>query len=169
MEIPSIHKELGRFIILFQTMDNAVNEIIFQISGNKSYIAEAFLAKTEFSSKMEIADVIFTHYVDITANTDEETKDDFHALMNACKKIGKERNIIVHSVYYNLEKIDGSMRLIQENPRLKFKDGSRISLNDKELSLSDFKQYNEKINDLLGRLEKYRLKLIEWKYPEQEP
>ncbi len=166
MEISSIHRELGRFVVLFQTMDNAVNEIIFQISDNKSYVAEAFLAKTEFSSKMEIADVIFTHYVDITANTDEETKGDFHSLMNACKEIGQARNTIVHSVYYNLEKIDGSMRLIQKNPRLKFKDGSRISLNDKELSLDDFKQYNKKINDVLEKLEEYRLKLIEWKYPE---
>jgi len=165
MEIPSIHQELGRFIVLFQTMDNAVNEIIFQLSGNKEYIAEAFITKTEFTAKLEIADVIFSHYVNITAITDEKAKDEFHSLMNKCIEIAKERNIMVHSIYYPLTKVDGSMRLIQQNPRLKFKGGSHISINDKELALEDFKKINEKIILMLEAIEKFRLKLVDWKYP----
>jgi hypothetical protein len=167
MDIPSIHQELGKFVVLFQTMDSVVNEIIYQISDGKSYVAEAFITKTEFTAKMEIADVIFTHYVDITANTNSDSKNEFHSLMNRCKKIGQDRNIIVHSVYYPLTKIDGSKRLIQQNPRLRFKDGSEISVNDKELCLEDFENLNIKITSALNELEKFRIKIIDWKYPEQ--
>jgi len=163
--ISSIHQELGKFIVLFQTMDNAVNDIIYHIADTKVYLAETFIAKTEFTSKMEIADVIFTHFVDITANTEKDAKDEFHKLMNKCNKIGKERNVIVHSVYYPLTKVDGSKRLIQQNPRLKFKGGSHTSTNDKELALEDFEQINKKIIVVLGELEKFRLKLIDWEYP----
>ncbi len=165
MDIQSIHRELGKFVVLFQTLDNAVNEIIYQISDTKVYVAETFITKTEFTAKMEVADVIFSHYVDITANTDSKSKKEFHSLMNKCKKIGQERNVVVHSVYYPLTKVDGSKRLIQQNPRLKFKDGSKISVNDKELSLEDFENLNIKITHALEELEKFRLKLIDWEYP----
>ena len=169
MSIPSIHQELGKFIVLFQTMDNVVNEIIYHISGKTAFVTEAFITKTEFSSKMEIADVIFSHYIDITTNTNEEAKGEFHSLMNRCKKIGKERNVIVHSVYYPLTKVDGSKSLIQKNPRLKFKGGSHISDNDKELALEYFEQINKKIIEVIGEIEKFRLKLIDWKYPIENP
>jgi len=169
MSIPSIHQELGKFIVLFQTMDNSVNEIICYISGSKGFVAEAFITKTGFTSKVEIADVIFSNFVDITANTDKASKGEFHSLMNRCKKIGVERNVIVHSVYYPLKKVDGSRRLIQKNPRLKFKGGSHISDNDKELALEDFEQINKKIIEVIGEIEKYRLKLIDWKYPKENP
>ncbi len=169
MSIPSIHQELGKFIVLFQTMDNAVNDIIYHISGNKRFVAEAFITKTEFASKMEIADVIFSHFIDITANTEEKAKGEFHSLMNRCKKIGQERNVIVHSVYYPLTKVDGSKRLIQKNPRLKFRGGAHISENDKELALEDFEQINKKIIEVLKEIEKFRLKLINWKYPIENP
>jgi len=135
------------------------------MSSKKTFVAEAFLTKTEFKSKMEIADVIFSHYIDITPNTDENVKAEFHSLMKRCKKIGEERNVIVHSVYYPLTKVDGSKRLIQKNPRIKFKDGSHISENDKELSLEDFEQINKTINEVLEEIEKFRLKLIDLKYP----
>lgn len=163
MGIQSIHQELGKFIVLFQTMDNAVNEIIYYISGNKGFVAEAFITKTEFTSKMEIADVIFSHFIDITAHTDEEAKGEFHSLMNRCKNIGTERNVIVHSIYYPLTKVDGSKRLIQKNLRLKFKGGSHISDNDKELAIENFEQINEKITEVIEEINKFRLKLIDWK------
>jgi predicted metalloendopeptidase len=118
MEIPAIHQELGKFVVLFQTMDNAINDLIIEIAGNKQFIVEAFIAKTEFSAKMEIADVIFTHFIDITANTDEDEKEKFHSLMNRCKKIGQERNVIVHSVYYPLTKVDGTKRLIAKSQNI---------------------------------------------------
>ena len=165
MDIPSIHQEFGKFVVLFQTMDNAINEIIYQISDNKEYVAAAFITKTAFKAKIEIADVIFSHYADITANTDADAKDEFHSLMNKCEKIGQERNVIVHSTYYPLTKIDGSKRLIQQNPRLKFKGGSKISQNDKELSIEDFENLNFRIIEVLEDIEKFRIKLVDWKYP----
>jgi len=146
-------------------MDSAVNEIIYHISGNKLFVAEAFITKTAFTSKMKIADVIFSHFVDITANADEDAKDEFHLIMNRCESLGAERNIIVHSVYYPLTKVDGSKRLIQKNPRPKFKGGSHISDNDHELTIEDFEQINEKIKEVLGEIDRFRLKLINWKYP----
>jgi len=165
MGIQSIHQELGNFIVLFQTMDNAVNDVIYHISGNKGFVAEAFITKTEFTSKMEIADVIFSHFIDTTTDTDEEAKGEFHSLMNRCKKIGTERNVIVHSIYYPLTKVDGSEQLIQKNPRLKFKGGPHISDNDKELAIEDFEQINKKITEVIEEIDKFRLKLIAWKYP----
>ncbi len=165
MEIPKIHQELGKLIVLFQIMDNAINDLIYHIADSKQFVAEAFITKTEFSSKIEIADVIFSHFIDISTNTDDAAKEKFHSLMNKCKKIGQERNVIVHSVYYPLTKVDGTKRLIQQNPRLKFKGGSHISPNDKELAIEDFVKINTKISEVLEEIEKFRLKLIDWNYP----
>lgn len=165
MGIPEIHQELGKFVVLFQTMDNAINNLIHYLADDKQFIAEAFIAKTEFTAKMEIADVIFTNYIEITANTDRKEKEKFHSLMNKCKKIGRERNIIVHSVYYPLTKVDGTKRLIQQNPRLKFEGGSHIDINDKELALEDFEKINLKITDALEEIERFRLKLIDYNCP----
>lgn len=59
METLSIYQELGKFIVLFQTMYSALNDIIYQIAEQKLYVAEAFIAKAEFTPKVEISDVIF--------------------------------------------------------------------------------------------------------------
>lgn len=165
MGIPAIHQELGKFIVLFQTMDSAINDLIISIADKKHFVAEAFIAKTEFTAKMDVADVIFTHFVDITANTDKTEKENFRSLIKECKTIGQERNVIVHSVYYPLTKADGTKRLIQQNPRLKFKSSSQIVINDNELAIDDFTKINEKISEALKEIERFRLKLIDWEYP----
>lgn len=162
MDSASIHQQLGRFVVMFQSLEDAVQEIIILIAGKKEYVAKAFLTRTEFHSKVEIADVIFTHFAEITANTDASAKDEFHKLMNACKDVGEDRNNIVHSVYSSLTKVDGSIVLLQENRKLRFKGGSRILNNERALSADDLKKYCDDVNELLGKIEAYRLKLIAW-------
>lgn len=65
--------------------------------------------------------------------------------MNKCKEIGRKRKVIVHSIYHHHTKVDGSRGLIQQNSRLKFKDGSNISINDRELTHKHFEKINKEI------------------------
>ena len=79
-------------------------------------------------------------------------------------KLGARRNEIVHSNYYNWTNADGESGLLRQNSKLRGGKGEREE-SEEEILPKDLWKDLGNLNNAYGRLESYRLKIIDWVYP----
>ena len=155
-------QQLGKFVVLFQELENSLIEFI-SVIADEDYAVEILPAETEYPRLVESADVIFSRLVDRLRRPDLETKTRFHKLMEKCLDIGVLRNRLIRSTYALLVRTGEVAALVQEEAKLKFKGGSRRQAVGEDLSVESFEPYFQQIAEVLAELESFRLQAIEWK------
>jgi hypothetical protein len=155
-------QQLGKFVVLFQELENSLIEFI-SVIADEDYAVEILPAETEYPRLVESADVIFSRLVDRLRRPDLETKTRFHKLMEKCLDIGVLRNRLIRSTYALLVRTGEVAALVQEEAKLKFKGGSRRQVIGEALSVESFEPYFQQIAEVLAELESFRLQAIEWK------
>ena len=164
MAVDTAYHQLGRFIVAFQHLEDAVNDLLELTSGGDSEATRILANDLEFSKRLNTADVLFARFVDITANTDAAAKDEFHKLMVDLRALGERRNEMVHSRYHPWTNVHGNEGLLRRNSRLRGKTGQREET-EEELQPDAFVADLKRLADAATRLEKFRLQVIDWLYP----
>src|SRR5512133_3566887 len=156
------YQDLGKFVVLFQELENALIDIIGVIA-DKDYAVEMLPAETEYPRLVESTDAYFSDLIDHLREPDSEAKTRFHELMKKCLDIGVLRNRLIRSTYALLVRTGDFDALVQEEAKLKFQGGSRRQAVREDLSVESFEPYFQRIADVLSALESFRLQVVDWK------
>lgn len=167
MAAHTAYHQLGRFIVAFQHLEAAVNDLLEHTSGGDSEATRILANDLEYSKRLNTADVLFARFVDLRTNTDQAAKGEFHKLMRELRELGERRNEMVHSRYHLWIDVNGNEGLLRRNSKLRGKAGEREEL-EEELQPETFDGDLERLTAAAARLEVFRLKVIEWLYPDNE-
>ena len=165
MNSPTAYHQLGRFIVIFQHLEDAVNNILVLMADTDDDVVRILANDLEYSKRLSTADVLFSRFVELRSNTRIEAKTEFHKLMVELGKLGERRNDLVHSRYNPWINIHGKEGLLRTNSKLR---GSKGELEETEEELQP-EAFNDDLQRLAlagGELEKFRLQIIDWLYPE---
>lgn len=164
MSHPTAYHQLGRFIVGFQHLENAVTEILVLLDNTDSEAVLILVNELAYSQRLRTADVLFSRFVDLRNNTDPASKAAFHDLMGELGKLGQRRNELVHSRYNDWVNIEGRVGLLRTNSRLSVKKGERQEL-EEELQPEAFDGDLQRLALVAAELERFRLQVIDWLYP----
>ncbi|MEQ1777940.1 MAG: hypothetical protein ABL863_05320 [Nitrosomonas sp.] len=177
MMIPSAFHKLGQFVVYFQHLEHTINELLVLMAGADEENVCILINELEYSKRLKTADVLFARFVDLRSNTDPAIKDQFHELINELGKLGERRNELVHSrstperacsfaKYYLWFNVDGKEGLLRKNSILRAKMGEREE-QEEELQPEAFDKDLNRLNSAAEKLEKFRIQIIDWKFPEE--
>lgn len=164
MSHPTAYHQLGRFIVAFQHLEGAVNDIFELLAGGDCEATRILVNDLEYGKRLNTADVLFARFVDIRKNTDPASKAEFHRLMVELRELGERRNDMVHSRYHRWLDVGGNEGLLRQNSKLRGKAGEREE-SEEELQPAAFDADLERLAQAAEKLERFRLKVIDWLYP----
>jgi hypothetical protein len=87
-------------------------------------------------------------------------------LVSDLQKIATRRNEIIHTIYFHWTTADGEAGLLGQNSKLRGSKGEREQ-SEVELLPKGLGEELGNLNSTYGRLDSYRLKIIEWVYPRE--
>lgn len=156
----SLYHKFGKFIIDFQTIEGAIEEIIVEIvNGNEEFVS-ILITPYDFQSRLKAVDLLFSRYVKERTISDSEI-DSFKKIISECNKLSTLRNDLVHSKYSELVDEGKVICLIRANTKLDRKQTER-TYELEDLTHETLNESLNKIEILLGSLEEYRQKLVKW-------
>ena len=164
MYSPTAYHQLGRFIVTFQHLENAVNDLLVLMADTDDDVVRILANDLEYSRRLNTADVLFARFVDLRNNTQLEAKTEFHKLMVELRELGERRNDLVHSKYNPWLNIHGKEGLLRAISKLRGSKGEREET-EEELQPEAFNDDLERLALAGGALEKFRLQIIYWLYP----
>ncbi len=168
MAAHTAYHQLGRFIVAFQRLEAAVNDLLVLMADGDREATRILINDLEYSKRLNTADVLFARSVDLRINTDKATKQEFHKLMAELRELDERRNDIVHSHYQPWINIHGSEGLLRRNSKLLGKAGDRKEA-EEELQPDAFDTDLKRLAAAGERLETFRRQIIDWLYPDNEP
>jgi len=159
------YHQLGKFIVNFQHAEAAINEILVFLAKADDEAVRILVNELEYSQRLKTADVLLARFVDLQREPDFSAKTEFHKLMVELGKLGERRNDLVHSKYMSWVNVKGAAGLIRQNSKLRASRGAREE-NEEELLPEAFDADFERLANALQGLEAFRLKVIDWLYPD---
>ena len=156
--------ELGQFLVVFQTIEAAVTDLIEAVIDADSEYVHALTAELEYSSKLRALDVIFSRYAQIHGITAESPHPKFHKLMTKLLKLAERRNEIVHSFYNLLITVDGELALTRRPTKLRPSKGERHDPPEDILPGALAAESKNMRDDLL-EIEEFRMLILDTRYP----
>ncbi|OGI38983.1 MAG: hypothetical protein A2V91_00335 [Candidatus Muproteobacteria bacterium RBG_16_64_10] len=167
MSSPTAYHQLGRFIVAFQHLEGAVNDLLELMADTDGEVVRILANDLEYSKRLNTADVLFARFVDLRNNTDHKAKTDFHKLVVELRELGERRNELVHSHYNAWINVHGKEGLLRTNSKLRGNKGEREE-KEEELQPDAFNRDLECLTAAAARLEAFRLQVIDWLYPNDE-
>lgn len=165
MERSESYSQLGQFIVQFQHAEAALTELLVLMAGADDEVVRILVNELEYSQRVKTTDVMFARFIDVRRDTDQPAKQEFHRLMVELLSLGERRNEIVHSRYWDWKDVEGSMGLLRQNSKLKASRGTRDE-QEEELLPQAFEKDFERLSQALQCLESFRLRVIDWMYPD---
>lgn len=166
MNAPTAYHQLGRFIVTFQHLEGAVNDLLELLADTADCEVVRILANDlEYGKRLNTADVLFARFIDLHRNADQSAKNEFHKLMVELRDLGGRRNDLVHSRYNVWLNVHGKEGLLRQNSKLRGSKGGREEKEEK-LQPHAFDGDLERLASASARLEAFRLRVINWLYPE---
>ena len=165
MNEPRGYSELGRFVVLFQGVEENLNDVIRLLMRAKDEeMVNIALVPYGYRNKLDVSSALLKRFLD--CHDVERAEDEFEgyqALLKRLSKLGSRRNALVHSTYYEWSDVDGQAGLLRQNSRLQAKKG--LSEEEESLLPDSFSSDFETLREAARELESYRLKIITWVYP----
>jgi parvulin-like peptidyl-prolyl isomerase len=167
MNSPTAYHQLGRFIVAFQHIEGAVNDLLELMADTDGEVVRILANDLEYSKRLNTADVLFARFVDLRKNTNQEAKADFHKLVVELRDLGERRNEFVHSQYNPWIDVHGKEGLLRANSKLRGNKGEREE-KEEELQPDAFNRDLVRLTAAAARLEAFRLQVIDWLYPSDD-
>jgi hypothetical protein len=169
MNTTTAYHQLGRFVVSFQYLEEAVNNLLELLASDRdggidSEVVRILSNELEYSKRLKTVDVLFARFVDLRKNLDATTKTDFHKLVVELGNLGERRNELVHSTYNRWINIHGREGLLRTSSKLRGKPAER-EVKEEELQPEAFDSDLQRLNAAAQSLEAFRLKVIDWVYP----
>lgn len=166
MNNPTALHQLGRFIFLFQHTEAALTELLALMAGVDDEFIRILVNDLEYAQRVKTTGVLFARFLDIRRGSYEKEKGEFRALLVELLKLGERRNEIVHSKYSMWINVEGEHGLMRENSVLRASKGVREE-SEEELLPEAFELDCGRLSMALQILERFRLQIIEWHYPDE--
>jgi len=166
MNTPTAYHQLGQFIVTFQYLEDAVNNLLVLMAHTDDGVVQILVNDLEYGKRLNTADVLFARFVDLRNNTRVEAKAEFHKLMVELRELGERRNDLVHSRYNHWINVHGKEGLLRTNPKLRGRKGEREE-KEEELQPEAFNNDLQRLAVASAALDKFRLQVIDWLYPEE--
>jgi hypothetical protein len=168
MNQPSAYHQLGLLIVQFQHLEDEITQMLVMLSTAEDEEAARILVnELDYSQRVKTVDVLFARTVDLQRVPDVAAKAEFHSLMVEAYKLGKRRNELVHSTYAHWVTVEGQHGVIRENSRLRARRGVREE-SQEELVPEAFSTDFARLSKALEDLDRFRLKVIDWLYPDEQ-
>jgi hypothetical protein len=158
---------LGKFVVTFQHLEDCVKEIIsLLVQAKDDEMISILMNELDNSARLKTVDVLFQRFTSVRVGDFKDENTNFHKLVTELLKLGFRRNEIVHSVYYDWITEHGETGLVRQNSKLRASKGEREET-EEELLPKDLYSDIGNLNNAYDRLESYRLKIIDWIYPDE--
>lgn len=165
MTDPDSYHLLGKFIVTFQHLEDCVKDVIsLLVQAKDEEMTRILMNELDNSERLKTVDVLFQRFTSVRSSDFQEEDSEFHKLITDLQRLGTRRNDIVHSNYFDWTNVDGASGLLRRNSKLRGSKGERIESEEELLPEQLWKDLGD-LNNAYGRLEKYRLKIIDWVYP----
>jgi len=156
---------LGKFIVTFQHLEDCIKEIIaLLVQARDEEMTRILMNELDNSARLRTVDVLFQRFTSVRTGDFQKKNADFHKLITDLKKLGTRRNEIVHSNYYDWTDTAGASGLLRQNSKLRGSKGEREESEEELLPEHLWKDLGN-LNNAYGRLEKFRLEIIDLVYP----
>ena len=161
MNAPSAYHQLGRFVVTFQHLEDAVNNLLVLLANTDDAVVRILVNDLEYRKRLNTVDVLFARFVDLRKNTRAEAKTEFHKLVVELRELGERRNDLVHSRYNLWLNVEGKEGLLRTNSKLRGSKGEREEM-EEELRPEAFNGDLQRLAEVGAALEKFRLQVIDW-------
>ena len=163
---PTAYHQIGKFIVNFQHVEAAINEILVLLCPAEDEEAVRILVnELGYSQRLKTADVLLARFVNLQREPDLSVKTAFHKLMEDLRKLGERRNTLVHSKYVSWRNVEGIDGFIRQNSRLRPREGIRQE-EEEELLPKAFSEDFEHLAKAGREIEVFRLKILDWLHPD---
>ena len=159
------YHQIGSFVVSFQHLEAVLTELLVLMARADDEAIRILVNELEFSKRVKTTAVMFAWFVGLQREPDETAKAEFHKLMVELGKLGERRNEIVHSKYSLWTNIEGAAGLVRENSKLRAGKGVR-QIEEEDLLPETFDSDLNRLLVALEALQSFRLKIIDWLYPE---
>lgn len=166
MNAPSAYHQLGRFVVTFQHLEDAVNNLLVLLANTDDAVVRILVNDLEYRKRLNTVDVLFARFVDLRKNTRAEAKAEFHKLVGELRELGERRNDLVHSRYNLWLNVEGKEGLLRTNSKLRGSKAEREEV-EEELQPEAFNDDLQRLAEVGAALEKFRLQVIDWLYPQE--
>jgi hypothetical protein len=167
MDSPSAYHQLGSFVVQFQRIERNLCDVIrLLVVARDEEMVNILMQELDNSKRLRTADVLFSRFLDVRNGDYTEQKKQFHSLITKLQKLAERRNSIVHSYYHDWKDVDGNEGLLRQQSKLRAKQGI-LEENEEGLLPKSFEQDFETLQASASELESFRLKVIEWRYPDE--
>lgn len=166
MNTPSAYHQLGLFVVNFQHLEDAVNDLLVLLAETDHAVVRILANDLEYGKRLSTADVLFARFVDLRNNIQAEVKDEFHKLMVELRELGERRNDLVHSRYNPWLNVEGKEGLLRTHSKLRGSKGEREE-KEEELQPEAFNGDLQRLAEAAAALEKFRRQVLDWLYPEE--
>jgi hypothetical protein len=161
----SSYHQLGKFIYVFQIVESQIDSLLILLSEADEEMASILISELEFSKKVKTVDVMLSRFVDVRRGIRSEVKTRFHKCMSSVIKLCERRNELVHSRYHDWRDVEGRAGLLRMNSKLSASQGIRKE-SAEELLPEAFTKDLAKAYLVSMELDKFRLQVIDWLYPD---
>jgi hypothetical protein len=119
MNTPTAYHQLGQFIVTFQHLEDAVNNLLVLMANTDDGVVRILANDLEYGKRLNTTDALFARFVDLRNNTQVGAKAEFHKLMVELRELGERRNDLVHSRYDHWLNVHGKEGLLRTNAKLR--------------------------------------------------
>ncbi|WP_070300967.1 hypothetical protein [Janthinobacterium sp. HH104] len=165
MSTVTAYHQLGRFVVLFQHLEESVNNLLELLADTDGEIVRILVNELEYSKRLKTLDALFARFIDLRKNTDPLAKTEFHKLVVELGKLGERRNELVHSKYNPWINVHGREGLLRTNSKLRGSSGER-EIKEEELQPEAFDSDLLNLSATAQSLEAFRIKVIDWLCPD---
>jgi hypothetical protein len=165
MSTVTAYHQLGRFVVLFQHLEESVNNLLELLADTDGEIVRILVNELEYSKRLKTVDALFARFIDLRKNTDPLAKTEFHKLVVELGKLGERRNELVHSKYNPWINVHGREGLLRTNSKLRGSSGER-EIKEEELQPEAFDSDLLNLSATAQSLEAFRIKVIDWLCPD---
>jgi hypothetical protein len=167
MNKPTAYHQIGQFIVFFQHVESALTELLVLMSQADDEAIRILVNELKYAQRVKTTGVLFARFVDLQRKPDPVAKDEFSKLMSELLELGERRNELVHSKYTLWFNVQGAAGVLRENSKLRASKGVR-EIEEEKLLPEAFSDDLKRLSNALNALERFRLKVIDWRYPDEQ-
>lgn len=160
---PSALHQLGTFVVYFQHVEAAINELIALLSGVNEDVLDILINNLGYAERVRTADALVTRLERLAGRPESKWQKGFHALCERLLKLGTRRNHFVHSRWFHWINTEGQPGLLRRNARVTART-ALIDETEEELQPEAFEADLENLPAVLRELEVFRQQVLDLKY-----
>lgn len=159
--------QLGSFVVLFQHVENAINELTVLLSEADPGVVQILSNGLGYAQRVQAVEALFMRQEHLRGAGGGPNELEFRALIKVLFELGSRRNSLVHANWLHWTNAEGKAGLLRKDERLR-RGEAFPKEREEELLAEDFDEDLAILAKALRDLERFRLQVISYLYPESD-